>query len=399
MQLTALTAAFTLTIALLAPPAEPDDGGSTLSLATRDHADRPRRRPAPRDRPRRVAGDAEARESMYVDSDSTTVSTTAVHTTLGARDESVTARAGYSVDIVSSASVDVVSMASTRWTEVRNQGDLGITFHHGPWAIDADYVLSDERDWTSNTASAAVGRDFNERNTNVTLGYVFVHNQIFDARDAGFRERLLTNAANVSLTQVLGRRTTSRLAGFYGHNAGLQSSVYREVPIGVDPRTRCKNNPDCVPEVVPDRRHRFALAGTLAHALPTRRPTALLSSYRFYGDDWQVFSHTLELQLRADLHRHWLLRLQSRTYFQDAASFYQASYAKPQRFMTVDRELSTFIHSLTGLKLTYRAGRLGGLADLRFDVKADFSYFHFFDFPRLPLRLALVTEVGLRLVF
>ena len=251
MQLKAIVTAAALTVAWAGPPPEPDDGdgdsdrGGALTLTTAD--DREAARPA------KVEGDAELRESLYMDTDATTVSTTALGATVGPHGGPVSVRVGYSIDAVSSASVDVVSAASTVWSERRHQGSLGISWAAGQWTGDVGYTLSDENDWTSHTGAVSVGRDFNQRNTNLSLGYVYVDNQIFDATDPSFRDRLRTHAGNATLTQVLGPRTTARLTAFYADNAGLQSSVYRLVPVGIDPRSRCRNNAKCLPEAVPDR--------------------------------------------------------------------------------------------------------------------------------------------------
>ena len=353
-----------------------------------------------------IDGDAEVRESLYTSTDNTVISTTSADLTFSPGETGLTFSGGYLADIISSASVDVVSAATPRgrFTELRNQGSGGLAYERGLWTANAGYVFSDENDWTSHTGSVGLGRDFNMRTTNLTGGYVFVDNQVFRADDDNFRDGMRTHAGNLTLTQVLGKKTTSRLSGFFGYNTGFQSSPYRYVPVGALPgRTpdlrTCDGAAACPLERHPRTRGRYALAATMLHYVGKNKPASIRADYRFYGDTWEVFSHTVTVAYTLDLADHWQLRLRSRTYFQDDAFFYRERYADLRRYLTVDRELSTFFHQLTGAKLTFKTGLLKRLDDLRIDVKGDVMYFHFFNFARLPWRVAGVVEAGLRLVF
>jgi hypothetical protein len=317
----------------------------------------------------------------------------------------LTFRAGYTADVISSASIDVVSAATGRFREVRHEGRTGIELTPGLWEIDLGYSYSNEPDFESHTASASLGHDFFMRNTNLAVGYVFSHGRISRVEDESFDEKLITGATTLTYTQVLGRKTTSRVTGFFAALGGHQSSPYRYVPVGnvdievEDPADRCLVALLCPRERHPTERYRYALEGTLARYVGRKRPASIRGSYRFYGDSWEILSHTFEVGYRVDLVRRLQLRAQSRTYFQDRAFFYQPRYEEELTFLSVDREMSTFIHQLTGLKLTYKSGLLGEVDDLRIDVKGDLSYFRFFDFRWLPERLGGIVEIGLRVVF
>jgi hypothetical protein len=360
--------------------------------------------PAAAPRPE-VDGDAEVRESLYIDDDHTWVSTTRADGTIAPEPVPLTFRAGYVADVISSASIDVVSAATGRFREVRHEGGSGIEITPGLWEIDLGYSYSNEPDFRSHGASASLGRDFFMRNTNVAVGYLFSHGRISRVGDDDFEEKLLTGATTLTYTQVLDPKTTSRVTGFFAALGGHQSSPYRYVPVGnvgvdvEDPADRCIVAVTCPLERHPTERFRYALMATLARHVGRARPAALRGSYRFYGDSWEIISHAFELGYRVDLVRRLQLRAQSRTYFQGKAFFYQPEYPQELTYVSVDRELSTFIHQLTGLKLTFKSGLLGEVDDLRIDVKGDLSYFHFFDFRWLPQRLGGVVEVGLRVVF
>ena len=372
---------------LAAPPPEPDDIGVV------DAQD-------PSVPKRGVRANVELHESVYADTDLTYVSTSVVNGSVTGKSSGVTFHGSYMIDALSSASVDVLSSASQGWIERRQVGSVGAGIERGQWQADAGYAYSIESDWESHTGTATLGRDFNSRNTNLSLGYFLVDNRIGHSRDPSVNEAMLTNALNLSLTQVLGKRTTSRFTAFYSHNKGFLSSPYRLIPVGRGALANCRNDAPCVAEVHPGVRHRFAAQATIGHFIPRRRDQSLFASYRLYGDDWGVFSHTLDLYYRVQLSERWVMRLQSRTYFQDSARFYRPAYDAEERYMSADRELSTFIHQMAGLKLTRQSRPLGPRgARLSFDMKLDVSTFRFFNFPRLPLRLSAVGEVGLRLAF
>ena len=357
-------------------------------------------------RPVAIDGDAEIRESFYYDSDHTQVSTTSVDATVVPGRIGLTLRGEYLADVISSASIDVVSAATGRWEETRHQASGGVTFERELWTADAGYTFSDENDWTSHTANVSLGRDFLQRNTNVTAGYVYVHNRVFRADDSNFRDQLQTHAVNLTVTQVLGKKTNFRVSGFFADNRGYQSSPYRFVPVGTtfgtppDPAGTCAGALACPLERHPHLRQRYAVAPTVIQYAPIgQRPGAFLATYRLYGDSWQILSHTLELAYRLDLARWFQVRVRSRTYFQDKAFFYQERYSEPLTYLSVDREVSTFIHQLSGIKLTYKSGLAGPFDDIRIDVKADVFYFKFFNFVRLPSRVGGIAEIGLRILF
>src|SRR5262249_37749514 len=112
------------------------------------------------------------------------------------------------------------------------------------------------------------------------------------------------------------------------------------------------------------------------------------ASYRAYLDDWGVLSHTVELAYARAITDGLLLRIRARGYRQKHASFYEETYEMPMRYMTVDRELSTFWDAMGGMKLGWSSDHL----DL--DAKVDGILYEFDDYARLRGRVALVTGMG-----
>ena len=348
-------------------------------------------------------GDVEARSSIYADNDDTVVSTTRVDITYAPADLGLTFSGGYLVDTISTASVDVISAATRRWRETRHQGAVGLGVEHDQWAGGIGYQFSDENDWTSHTISASISRDFFMRNTNLALGYGFVDNAIYRADDDNFEDTLKTHSLNLSLSQVLGRRTNSRFTTFIMFNEGRQSSVYRYVPVGGPELGRphpelglCIFADSCPLERHPRSRTRYGLQGAIIHALKREKPSSLRFDYRFYNDSWWVMSHVFEVTHRMDLTRRFQLRSGIRAYYQREAYFYKAHYIDPLKYMSLDRELSRFGHVTAGNKISYKIKRSGPFDDLRIDAKVDLFFFKFLNFAPLPYRLGGVFELGVR---
>jgi len=113
-----------------------------------------------------------------------------------------------------------------------------------------------------------------------------------------------------------------------------------------------------------------------------------MRSTRIYLDDWGVLSHTAEASFTRQLAESWTLRARVRGYRQSHASFYSEAYEMPVRYMTIDRELSTFWDAMGGIKLAY----LGSSVDL--DLKADAIVYRFEDYARLRGRVAIVGGLG-----
>jgi hypothetical protein len=140
------------------------------------------------------------------------------------------------------------------------------------------------------------------------------------------------------------------------------------------------------PESPPESRTRHAVTARVLQTIG--RANFIDIQYRIYGDDWGILSHTAELAYTRALTSEWSLRVRARGYRQGHAAFYEETYAMPMRYMTVDRELSTFWDVMGGLKLGYA----GDSWDL--DAKVDCIAYRFEDYARLAGRIAIVSGAG-----
>jgi len=322
-------------------------------------------------------GDVRATFGLYADDDRTQVVTTDVagRVKLPAP---VVVEAHALVDAVTSASVDVISAATTRFSEDRvelgSRATVGIT--HATEAT-VGYTHSGENDWQSHAVELGLAQDLAHKNAKVTLSYGFTHNDVGRAHDPTFEKLLDVQGVQLGLSQVLGKKTLATLAYTFSYASGYQGSPYRFITTAAG---------FAAPESPPETRARHALTARVLHTVG--RATVVDASYRIYLDDWGVLSHTGELAWTRELATAWSLRVRGRGYHQRHAAFYRETYAMPMRYMTVDRELSTFTDAMAGVRL----GWTGETFEV--EAKADAILYEFADYARLRGRVAIVSGLG-----
>ena len=319
---------------------------------------------------------------VYADSDHTTVVSPLVQ---GAADvtPNTSVNLGYTADIVSSASVDVVTQASpTRIHDTRQQASGGFSHSFGSLSWHAEYLYSHENDYLSNNLTTGIDKELFDKNTTLSLGYALSLNDVGRAHDENFSKALTEQSASASWTQILSPRLIAQLTYELANSSGFQSSPYRFVPV--------RASLDAVPEfwvmeTDPDERWRNAIVIAANRAIG--ESSSIQGDYRFYFDDWGVTSHTIGARYFVHITPELELRLRERFYTQTAATFYQDNYSSVQKYMTYDRELSPLWSETFGVAAYYLfTARVEG------ELKADLFYYSYADFPPLSSRTG--TNVG-----
>lgn len=341
--------------------------------------------PAGEAKERAVRGSVDARTGVYQDSDHTTISTTVITARATIRDRA-DIEARYLVDVVSSASIDVVTAATGAFRDTRHEASVGGGYHDGTNTFNAGYIFSRENDWQSHTANLGLSRDFLQHNLTLGLGGSFGYNDVMRSGDRNFHRTLLTGGVAGSAAFTPTPRDLVSLSYSVAFLSGYQASPYRYV-IFMDAGLRASQ-----PENAPERRTRHALTARWNRHL--FRNTALQLHGRAYADDWEVASGTLGAEYLIGV-GDFVLAPRVRLYAQRHAGFYRAVYTERLAIMTYDRELSSFFDVFFGASAGWYRRSLGPLEELRVQLKVDGFYFRFFDFPRLEQRYGLVAELAL----
>lgn len=306
-----------------------------------------------------VRWDTSAEVSGYYDSDHVFVVTPAVGASARVPDAGWSANGSYLVDIVSAASVDIVSAASPRWTELRHAATLAAEYKPGVLGGSAHGSVSTEPDYVSLAVGAAGTYDFARRNVTLSVGYTYEHDTAgrIGTPFSIYALRLNRHLLRASAEIIMDRATTLTPAVEAVLESGNQEKPYRwlplfergvasSVPVGasVDEVNRLRL-PGRVSEHVPDNRQRFAASARLAHRFDD---STLVLWDRAYLDSWGLLASTTDLRWVFELSRRWSIWPHARFHDQSAVSFWRRAYVGSvssgrvvvPEYRSGDRELS-----------------------------------------------------------
>jgi hypothetical protein len=293
--------------------------------------------------------------AMYGDSDHVYVFTPSIYGTVENPTAGWSLNGHYLVDVVSAASVDIVSTASPRWIELRHAGGADVTYKPGNTGIGVSGSTSVEPDYTSYAASGSLMQDFDDRNLSVRLTFGGGHDTIgrHDTPFSVFSRTLDHYVGSLSLSNTLSRSTVLTLIGDVVLERGDQSKPYRYVPMfTASDATRIVPGapigyvnqhrlPTRVLEQLPLQRDRGAFTLRVAHRWDT---ATIRLDERVYADSWQMVASTTDLRWLLDASRRFTYGPHARFHAQKAVSFWQIAYissgpADIPALRTGDREL------------------------------------------------------------
>ena len=254
--------------------------------------------------------------------------------------------ANYYVDSISSASIDVVTQGSP-YSEQRTQKSLGVDYLHGDTIMSIGYTNSDESDYKADTASFSISQSMFGDLTTVTLGYSRGWDDVMQNGNPTFDETVDRQQYRISLSQILTRSLVMAINYENVTEEGFLSNPYRS--------DRYLDGAAFVfePENYPRTRTSNAVALDMKYFLPYR--AALGLGYRYYSDDWDIDSHTAQIDYTHPLGERWIFELVGRYYTQSAAEFYSDLFPRQdaQNFRARDKELSRFTDFSFGVGVSY----------------------------------------------
>jgi hypothetical protein len=206
---------------------------------------------------------------------------------------------------------------------------------------------SSEYDYTSMGGELGLERDFNLRNTTLAAGLAYNHDiskPVGGVPVAGafipawpVRKRVEGTSdtkevldLQLGVTQVLTRRSLLRTNLVLGMEDGYLNDPYKLVSV-VDPVTGAPvadADRRYRSEARPDSRRRWAWYTAWQQGIADA--DVLRLSYRLYGDDWGMVSHTIDGFYRWQFTPRMFLEPHVRGYLQTAADFYRTSLPADQ---------------------------------------------------------------------
>jgi hypothetical protein len=269
--------------------------------------------------------------------------------------EKYSVSANYYVDMVSSASIDVITTASP-YREQRTQASLGADVLNGRTQYTVSFSNSDENDYTARTAGFDLSQDLFGDLTRVSFGYSHGWDEVRKRGDDEFSEPVDRSTWRVGLTQILTPKLMMGASYELVSDEGFLNNPYRSVRyLDADSASGFSFQP----EVYPATRTSNALSVDARYFLPWR--AAVSGHYRWFGDTWGVDADTVTVGYTHPVGRRWILELTYRWYGQSAADFYSDLFPRrdAQNFMGRDKELSTFSSQMVGLGATWELPPFG----------------------------------------
>jgi len=337
-----------------------------------------------------VDASGSAEMSVYADTNAVTVFTPTAGASVESKTDAWSVSGHYLADIVSAASIDIVSTASPRWTEVRHEAALSAAYKPGPVGLRLSASVSREPDYLSISAGGLLLLELANKNVNPTFGYSITSDTAGRTGTpfAVFSQRLLVQSLTAATEFIVDRRTTALLEANGVLELGDSSKPYRFLPLFapevvplIQPGASLAfvnevRLPGRITERVPEQRVRFALSARFAHRFNT---TTLTLFERVYADTWGLFASTSEARYLWDVNERFVFWLSTRAHLQNSVFFWERAYAAHlasgavvvPTYRTGDRELSSLISGSVGAGVRWNVGPRGNPQVTRLTLQAD----------------------------
>jgi hypothetical protein len=207
---------------------------------------------------------------------------------------------------------------------------------------------SEEHDFYSSEASIEYMHWLSEsKNNSLSFGISYQSNEILQFCSeitvdgcSGASQKREADAINtqMSFSQNIDMYSTLKLGVFYAKDSGYLDNPYLNVVRNYE----ANGASDVVGEHRPDSKEAYGAIVQYANALSDK--TTLHLNYRYYKDDWQTQSHTIDPDIYYEFNDDWLFKIGLRYYQQSSAYFYNSSptYFTDELYASSDQRLSDF---------------------------------------------------------
>lgn len=263
--------------------------------------------------------------------------------------------ANYYVDMVTSASIDVVTTASA-YTEERKEYSLGVDYLNDRTILSLSYSNSTESDYIADTLALSLSQEFFGDLSTLTLGFAVGDDTVKQTGAIDFEEKAERKRFSVGFSQILTKNFIASISYESVFDEGFLNNPYRQVREVAPVTGPGDRGFDYIPENYPDTRNSEAIAIRGIYAIDNR--SSLRAEYRKYDDSWDIDSNNIELRYSRYVGNRWLVELRTRTYNQKKGAFFNQdlfdfSADGTPEFYGRDKELSEYSAQQFGLTLAY----------------------------------------------
>jgi hypothetical protein len=293
--------------------------------------------------------------------------------------DKVSVWANYYVDMITSASIDVMATAS-EYTEKRKEKSLGFDYLHGKTFMGLSYTNSEESDYSAHSVRFGISQDFFGDLSTLGISYARGADTVRRNGDDNFEAETDRQTYRVDFSQVITKNLIVNLNYEGVTDEGFLNNPYRQVRYLDSAEARGFNYHS---EIYPRTRTSSAQALRAMYYMPYR--AALKLEFRNYNDSWGIDAYNAEVAYTHPFDDLGLtLELKYRFYDQTAAEFYSDLFprANAQNFMARDKELAAFQTQTLGAGATYEFDMdwLPGFTRGQVSLFVDYINFEYADF-------------------
>ncbi len=335
--------------------------------------------------------------SGYHDSDATDVVTPALSMVLESPTTGWGISGSFLVDVVTTASADIISTASPRWTETRYVPALSGHKKFGDIDVNLHTSASIEPDYLAIGVGAGASAELRQKTITPSINYDFgydIAGRSGTSYDV-FSRRIHRHGIDLGLGFIIDKATFAVVSLTSVFDFGDQSKPYRYIPLfdpGVAPFVPAgltvegvaqARLPERVLEQVPLSRQRFALAGRIGHRFSS---STIRADERLYVDSWGVKASTTDVKFLYDISDKLRVWPHLRFNAQTGADFWQRAYTVQRNSLlnltalpslrAGDRELGPMFALTAGGGVRYEFGEKKEFA---FQFTGDMIYTRFLD--------------------
>ncbi len=291
--------------------------------------------------------------------------------------EKYAVNASYYVDMVSSASIDVITTASP-YKEERTQYGIGFEYLRGKVTYAGSFSNSKENDYDADTASFSISQDMFGDLTTVQLSFSRGKDDVTRRGDPLFAEKVDRHIYGIDVSQIVTKKLILAASWETTAEEGFLNNPYRRVRFA----DNSARGYDYEFERYPHTRTGNAIGLRGRYYLPYR--AALQGDYRWYNDTWGITGNTFEVSYTQPVGDRLMFDAHLRYYMQNAADFYSDlfPFQNFQNFLARDKEMSTMNSQTLGFGLGYEF-KFPGVQFIQkstVNLKYDFIRFNYDDF-------------------
>jgi hypothetical protein len=273
----------------------------------------------------------------------------------------------YYLDMVSNASIDVVTTASP-YKETRREETLGLDYVYRDASITLSGSNSSEPDYTAKSAGIDVSQEVFGGMSTISMGYTRAWDKV-GQKGIGFFDAVKHWRYRLGATQILTPRILMSANFEAVSDDGFLGSPYRVA------RVFGAAVPERNPRTRTSRSMMFRVIGDLGSR------DALRAEYRYFWDTWDIRSSTVEFgysrYFGGDL---WLGDAYLRYYTQGHALFYSDNATAETTYISRNRQLSSFKSYGLGTRVAYSAKRVPAKYEIKLNGALERARFNFGDF-------------------